>query len=83
LDELANHKQTQHNSAAYVCEMENCDRIGMNGFENVKAMKLHLKKDHPSPFQCERPGCDRVGKKGWMRERDMVKHMKKVHEISE
>ena len=72
-----------HNSSAYVCQHDGCDRVGLNGFENEKDRKSHIKKDHPSPFQCGTPGCDRVGKKGWMRERDMVKHVKKAHGISD
>jgi hypothetical protein len=44
-------------------------------------LKVHLKKEHPSPFQCPEAGCDRIGTKGWFRERDMVKHMKKAHGI--
>jgi general transcription factor IIIA len=69
-------------SAGHSCPFEDCDKTGANAFETEKLMKVHLKKEHPSPFQCSYPGCDRVGTKGWMRERDMVKHMKKVHEES-
>ena len=82
-EQFANHMLDAHNSSAYVCQFDGCDRVGLNGFENDKLRKLHLKKEHPSPFQCQHPGCDRVGKKGWMRERDMVKHMKNAHGINE
>jgi len=68
-------------SVGHSCPFEGCDKIGLNGFETEKLMKVHLKKEHPSPYQCSYPGCDRVGTKGWMRERDMAKHMKKAHDV--
>jgi general transcription factor IIIA len=61
------------------CPFDDCDKSGLNSFENEKLLKAHLKKEHPSPYQCSYPGCGRIGTKGWMRKRDMVKHMKKVH----
>ncbi|KAN0119341.1 hypothetical protein V8E51_001549 [Hyaloscypha variabilis] len=63
------------------CPFEGCDKTGFNAFDNVKLLKVHLKKDHPSPYQCSYPGCHRIGTNGWMRERDMVKHMKKDHDV--
>jgi len=68
-------------SVGHSCPFEGCDKTGLNGFETEKLMKVHLKKEHPSPYQCSYRGCDRVGTKGWMRERDMIKHMKKVHDV--
>jgi len=63
------------------CPFEGCDKTGFNAFDNLKLLKVHLKKDHPSPYQCSYPGCHRIGTNGWMRERDMVKHMKKDHDV--
>lgn len=65
-------------SAGHPCTFEGCDKTD---FETEKLMKIHLKKEHPSPYQCSYPGCHRIGTNGWMRERDMVKHMKKNHEV--
>ncbi|KAF4611365.1 hypothetical protein G7Y89_g15648 [Cudoniella acicularis] len=81
-EQLANHMREHHQTLVYVCKYAGCDRVGMNGFDTEKLLKMHLKKEHPAPYQCPHSGCDRVGLKGWMRERDMVKHMKKVHEIT-
>ncbi|CAG8958115.1 hypothetical protein HYFRA_00000461 [Hymenoscyphus fraxineus] len=77
--DLTAHMLEAHHSSAYVCDKPNCDRVGMNGFENKKDLNSHLKKDHISEFQCTHPGCDRIGSNGWKRQRDMVKHMEKVH----
>lgn len=71
-----------HQSLIYVCLNVNCDRVGMNGFENDKDLRSHAKKDHISEYQCKQPGCDRVGSNGWKRKRDMVKHIEKVHGVS-
>ncbi|RAL65918.1 hypothetical protein DID88_005580 [Monilinia fructigena] len=83
LDELTQHMLNQHNSSAFICDKESCDRVGLNGFDTKKLLQAHIKKDHPSPFQCTHPGCDRVGSKGWLRERDQIKHMLQKHGISE
>jgi general transcription factor IIIA len=75
------HDSLADDSARHSRPFEGCDKTGVNRFETEKLMKIHFKKEHPSPYQCSFPGCDRVDTKGWMRERDMVKHTKKVHEI--
>lgn len=82
LDGLQKHMLEAHQSSPYVCREPNCDRVGMNGFENKKDLKAHGKNDHISPYQCTQSGCDRVGNKGWKRKRDMIKHIEKVHGVS-
>ncbi|PMD27996.1 hypothetical protein NA56DRAFT_153501 [Hyaloscypha hepaticicola] len=59
-------------STGHSCPFEGCNKTGSNAFQTEKLLKVHLKKEHPSPFQCSYPGCDRVGTKGWFRERDMT-----------
>jgi general transcription factor IIIA len=83
LEDLTEHMLAQHNSSAYICEKESCERVGMNGFATKKDLQAHIKKDHPSPFQCPHPGCGRVGSNGWLRKRDMQKHIVKFHSINE
>ena len=82
LDGLAKHMLETHHSSPYVCREPNCDRVGMNGFENVKDLKAHEKDTHVSEFQCTQSTCDRIGNNGWKRKRDMVKHLQKAHGIS-
>ncbi|CAG8972204.1 hypothetical protein HYALB_00010983 [Hymenoscyphus albidus] len=76
---LTDHMLDAHHSSTYVCYKPDCDRVGMNGFENKKDLNSHLKNDHISEFQCQHPGCDRIGSNGWRRRRDMVRHIEKVH----
>ncbi|PQE05908.1 AMP-binding enzyme protein [Rutstroemia sp. NJR-2017a BVV2] len=83
LEDLTEHMRAQHSSSAYICNKPSCERVGMNGFGTKKDLQVHVKKDHPSPFQCPHPGCGRVGSNGWLRERDMKKHVTKFHSISE
>ncbi|KAE9379950.1 hypothetical protein N431DRAFT_122026 [Stipitochalara longipes BDJ] len=68
-------------SAGHACTFDGCDKTGLNAFETEKLLKVHLKKEHPSPYQCSYPGCHRIGTNGWMLERAMVKHMKKDHDV--
>ncbi|KAH6680294.1 hypothetical protein B0J14DRAFT_578303 [Halenospora varia] len=79
LETLTEHMLLKHQSSAFVCKHEGCDRVGMNGFDQNKLLSEHQKKEHPSPFQCAHPGCERIGNNGWKRQRDMVKHMQKFH----
>ncbi|PQE32935.1 amp-binding enzyme protein [Rutstroemia sp. NJR-2017a WRK4] len=83
LHDLTEHMRTQHGSSTYICTKPSCERVGMNGFGTKKELQVHIKKDHPSPFQCPHPGCGRVGSNGWLRERDMQKHITKFHTTSE
>ena len=82
LGSLTEHMLEVHHSLTYVCREANCDRVGMNGFENDKDLKSHVKSDHISAYQCTQSGCDRIGSNGWKRKRDMVKHIEKVHGVS-
>ncbi|KAH8668061.1 hypothetical protein BGZ60DRAFT_42614 [Tricladium varicosporioides] len=79
LETLTEHMLLNHQSLAYECKSEGCDRVGMNGFARKELLQVHLRKEHPSPFQCAHPGCDRVGNNGWKRKRDMMKHVQRFH----
>ncbi|ESZ92402.1 hypothetical protein SBOR_7210 [Sclerotinia borealis F-4128] len=82
LDDLTQHMRNEHNASAFICPKQSCDRVGLNGFDTKKLLDVHIKNDHPSPFQCTHPGCARVGSKGWLRQRDQIKHMSQKHGIS-